>query len=279
MSTLSGKSARRRELGAALRTSRRDAGLTGPQLAGRLGIAQSSISRMENGRQLPSPDQVDAWARATGLGTAAARRLDELAAAAATEAVSWRRRSLATMQTDTAGVEASAGLQRGYHPLLVPSLLQVAGYARASYRARAALYGQGDREVDAAVEARMARQALLHEPGHRFEYLVTEAGLRWPFVDAETQRAQLDRLELALAMPNLTLGVLPLVETGPVWRWSGFTMYLDRGEPEDLVVTEDLAAGLTIRDPADVHRYELAWKQLEALAVYGADAGRLLASL
>jgi hypothetical protein len=33
--------------------------------------------------------------------------------------------------------------------------------------------------IEAGVEARMRRQEILHDPKHRLEFIVTEAGLRW----------------------------------------------------------------------------------------------------
>jgi len=92
VSVYGGASQRRRQLGLALRELRHAAGLTSVQLAERLGVAQSTISRLERGRQLASPEQVDRWAAATAATAEQHGSLDELAEAAATEAVAWRRR-------------------------------------------------------------------------------------------------------------------------------------------------------------------------------------------
>src|SRR5262245_59430628 len=51
-----------------LRQVRRDADLTGTALAQQLGAGwgQPKVSKIESGRQLPSADDVEAWAEATG---------------------------------------------------------------------------------------------------------------------------------------------------------------------------------------------------------------------
>lgn len=273
-----GDAARRQQLGKTLRDLRLAAGLTGMQLAGRLGIAQSSISRMETGRQLPSPEQVDRWAAETGASSQQLAELDQLAEAAATEATAWRRRPLAAMQRDTADLEASAGLSRGYHPVLVHGLLQVPDYAHAVYQARARLFGQTEAEVAEAVAARMHKQAILHTAGHRFEFLTSEAALRWRFVPTNVLAAQLDRLSQVARMPNVLVGILPL-ETEPVWGWGGFAAFLERADAEDVVLVETLTAALTVRNPVDVARYNQAWTQLQEQAVMDGEAVVLLERL
>ena len=64
--SIDGTGAGRRRLGQALRELRHAADLTTTQLAERLGVAQSTISRWESGRQLLTPAQVDQWAAAPG---------------------------------------------------------------------------------------------------------------------------------------------------------------------------------------------------------------------
>jgi len=279
MSPFADASARRRQLGQALRGLRDTADLTSIQLAGALKVAQSTVSRMETGRQLPSPDLLDRWATATGATTQQRVDLGELAEAVATEAVAWRGRpqQLAALQQETADLESGAGLNRGYHPLLVHGLLQVPGYAHAAYQARARLEGQSDAEVAAAVAKRIAKQTLLYSPGHRFEFLLTEAGLRWRFVPREVLAAQLDRLAQAARMPNVLVGVIPMELEVPVWAWQGFSAFLERdGDAEDLVLVETLTAGVTVRNPADVASYDQAFQQLLDVAAVDGDAVAVL---
>jgi transcriptional regulator with XRE-family HTH domain len=270
---------RRQRLGKALRELRRDAGLTGVQLAGRLHIAQSSVSRIEAGRQVLTPEQIRQWANATGASADQLDQLDQLAEAAATEAVAWGKRSLVSMQRDTADAEASSGLVRGYHPLMVHTLLQTPDYARAAYQTRARIFGQSEAEIAKAIAKRMDKQALLHIEGHRFEFLMAEAGLRWRFVDTDVMAAQLDRIAQVAKMPNVLVGILPMDRPAPAWRWAGFAAFLERTDGDDLVLVEDLTSGTTVRDPADLDRYAEAWARLLELAVTGEAAAVLLERL
>ncbi|MEV0424068.1 helix-turn-helix domain-containing protein [Streptosporangium canum] len=58
---------RLRALGELLRRLRKDAGLTGKDLALRAGVAQPTISRIETGQLLPVPETVDRLVEALGL--------------------------------------------------------------------------------------------------------------------------------------------------------------------------------------------------------------------
>src|SRR5215472_13198937 len=80
-----------RRLGLALRGLRLDAGLTGQQLAGRAGLSQSTVSRIELGQSMPSMADIEAWAGAAGASAGQLAEVRGLAEAAAIETISWRR--------------------------------------------------------------------------------------------------------------------------------------------------------------------------------------------
>jgi transcriptional regulator with XRE-family HTH domain len=273
-------SPQRARLGAALRALRDAAGVTGVQLAERLGVSQSSVSRLETGQQIPSIPEVQAWARALGAGEAAAGELAELVEAAATEAVAFRRtrarRGLAGQQQDVAAVEASAGLLRSYNPVAVQGLLQTPGYAQATFAA-----AHPDRpaaELAAATAARMARQQVLYAPGKRFAFVLGEPALRWWRGEAGVMAAQLDRLGQMLILPSVTLGILPLDREVPAWHHHGFTLFSERAAgASDLVHVETLQTALNLRSPEDTARYADAFERLAKLAATGEQARALLA--
>jgi len=126
-------SARRQELGAALRRLRKNAGLSGEEMAAAVGVSQSQISRMELGQQVAAPVVVDNWARTTGVSDAEREILLGIAEAAAAEMVSWRKampRGLARLQEDSRELEAGATVILNFQTAGVPGLLQVPEYAR-----------------------------------------------------------------------------------------------------------------------------------------------------
>ena len=278
MSVFGESSPQRQRLGRALRDLRHSAGITGTQLAGQLGISQSTVSRFETGQQIPSIGEVETWARTLGADDAVVAGLVELVEAAATEAVAFRRtrvrRGLAGQQQDTAAVEASAGLLRSFNPSGVQGLLQTPAYAQAVFAAA----HPGRTDLAAAVAARMARQEVLYAQGKRFHFIVGEPALRWWRGSAEVMLGQLDRLGQMLTLPNVTLGILALDRQVPVWNHHSFTVFSDRaGGAEDLVHIETLQTGLNIRNTEDVARYLDAFERLAQVAVIGDPARALLA--
>lgn len=273
---------RARQLGRRLRELRQAAGLTGAQLAERLGSSQSAVSRYELGQMVPPADVVDQWAEAVGATAEEHAELVDLAELAETETVVWRRRSrrggLAERQQETLEMEASAGVVWSFQPILMYRLLQVPGYARAVYEA----FHVGARPDEAeGVAARLAHQEILHrEERRRFEFLVSEAGLRWRFVPRDVMAAQLERLIEVSKLPNVYLGVLALEMPAPLWHSHGFTIFAERaGGAETVVHIENLTAGDNLRNPLDVARYQDAFERLRKVALSGDEARGLLRRL
>ena len=94
--------------------------------------------------------------------------------------------------------------------LLIPGLLPTPDYARVVLADSRAAHGLDLDDVDEAVQARMAHQRVLHEPGHDFEFIISEAALRLEIAPRPIMEAQLDRLQTLIGLPNVRLGILPL---------------------------------------------------------------------
>jgi transcriptional regulator with XRE-family HTH domain len=270
-------SARRQELGAALRRLRGNAGLSGEDIAGALRISQSRVSRIELGQQLAAPAVVDGWARVTGAPDGEREKLLDLAEAAAIDTVSWRRamaRGLVKLQEDSLQLEASAATILNFQLAGIPGLLQIPEYAR---RVFAAGHPAGHPDIAAAVAARMNRQAILYEDSKHFEFVMTEAAVRWRLGPENLMRAQVEKIIDVSTLENVTIGIIPQAAEADVWHDHGFNILDDRGESgEPVVHVETLTEGLTITDPPDVAAYKEAFTRLRRLAVTGADAQALL---
>jgi transcriptional regulator with XRE-family HTH domain len=256
------RASQRRALGQALRALRQATGHSGLAFAGQTGLAQSKVSRVELGQTVPSAADLDRWLEATGADPTRADQLRELREAAAVEAVSWRRHrhpdGLAAIQAEQKAMEAAATRIREYHPVLIPGLLQAPAYARAVATAR-------------WVAAVLDRQAILHEPGRRFEFVIGEAALRW-WPAAWVAAGQLDRLGVLAGLPNVSVAVLGFDREVPHWHSHHFTIY-DLAEGQTLVHLELLATGENLRDPDDVARYTEAFERLAELAAPGQAGG------
>ncbi|MFJ1458672.1 helix-turn-helix domain-containing protein [Nocardia sp. N2S4-5] len=118
----------RRDLGARLRELRVAAHLRGYQLAEQAGWHPAKVSRIENGAQALSEDDLAAWCRITGAET---EHPDLLASVRNISAawMEWRRivsHGYASHQRQISGIEERTELLRGYDPQVFHGLLQTA---------------------------------------------------------------------------------------------------------------------------------------------------------
>lgn len=259
-------------LGTRLRDIRRDAGLTGRELAEACGWGPSKVSKVEHGRQVPAEADVRDWCIACRAPSeipdlvAALRQLDA-------QYVDWRRTlSTGTKRRQQANVAAyeRTSLFRVWEPAVVPGLLQTAGYAREILATVIDFHGIPD-DVEAGVRARMEAQQVLVRGDRRFLLLVGETALHTRVGDAGVMRGQLARLVEAARMPRVSLGVVPLDAPYTVPRNTGFTIYDGRS-----VTVATYTAELTLQQRHEVAVYEKAFDRLAALAVYGGKARELI---
>lgn len=137
-------------LGAKLRQGRIDAGFSSQDaLAARLGFDRTVITKAETGDRPPTPDVLSMWCETCGLDPDMFTGLAELARSADGPIPTWFE--------DWLDAEGNAHTIRIWQPLIIPGLLQTAGYARALFVAAGA---DEDRAGD-LVNARLERQAIL----------------------------------------------------------------------------------------------------------------------
>lgn len=260
-------------LGARLRELRTEAGLSGRELAARCGWLPSKVSKLENGRQTPKNTDLSTWAEAVGSpGTAA--ELKGRLTGLETNYRSWRRQLAAGHRTrqETAAVEHLASRTvRAYEATVVPGIFQTADYARHLLVHNAELR-QTPRDTEAAVRARMKRQATLYEPGHHFRALLWEGALNVRICPPAVLAAQLDRLAGLIGLDTVTLGIIPFEAALTVTPRHGFWIYDER-----LVIVETINAEMWLDDAADIALYGKVWERLDATAAYGPIAHRLIA--
>ena len=249
----------------------------------RIGVNQSTVSRLERGEQGATLAQVVAWAKATDATDEQQARLLALAEDIIAGPASWEAAS-ETGSTDfaveVAELEARTGLLSNYQPAAIPGLLQTPAYARR-------LLSSGPRGVPAdlgeRVVGRIERQRLLYDEAHRFRFVVPEAVLRWPYGPADDpavideHREQLARVEMVMSRPNVEVGILPLAPVG-AWRTAGFVIFDEVEDGEPLVHLEWLTRPYNIIEPDQVEMCRQAFSNLMAEAVKGGEARRLIGS-
>lgn len=274
--------ARRLRLGAELRHLRTLAGRSGRDMAAAAGVGQASISRIENGLAVPSLPQVEAWCDAIGAGPDVRQRLAAMAEDALNEVESFRDapvHGLEPLQQDVRALEATTRVLRQFQDSHVPGLLQTEDYAR--HVMELALAEQ-PADIAAAVAVRMARQAILADPGREFEFILTEAALRWAPASASPRlrTAQVERISAMSRLATITVGVIPADAPMHELLLSPFVIYDEREGGRQPFVTIELAhAAIYATDPADVKIYRERMAVLRGDALLGEDARAALDAL
>ncbi|MEV4107754.1 helix-turn-helix transcriptional regulator [Nonomuraea sp. NPDC049695] len=275
MTTLPSSSAQQalEVMGARLRSIRREASLSGRDLARLAGWHSSKVSRIEHAQRTPSPADVRAWCRHCGVPEQAP---DLVASLEAIEGmfVEWRhmeRTGLKKAQEAVVPRWERTRHFRIYSSKLIPGPLQTRAYISAILTALMRRRGLPN-DVEEAVQVRVDKQHVLHDGDHRFAVILEESVLRAPIGGAEVMAGQLGHLLTVSALPSMSLGIIPLdADRSTMWPAEGFFMF------DDAEVTVELVSGhLTITQPHEVALYAGAFKELAALAVYGKAARALI---
>jgi transcriptional regulator with XRE-family HTH domain len=196
---------RRRRLGLELRRLRENANLTIEQVAVRLEVSDSKISRIENGQVSATPRDVRDMAALYGVTGQRMENLMQLARE--TREKPWWI-GYSELPVDSAAFEAEASSILMFAQSIVPGLFQTPDYARAVLRE---IYFDLPREeIERRVEFRMKRQARLTESAPPTLWAVLdEAILHRMIGDPMIMHHQLKSLVETAALPHVTLQLLP----------------------------------------------------------------------
>lgn len=257
---------------ARLRQLRTQAGLSGKQLAEALGWQPSKVSKIENGRQMPTAEDIAAWAGACGADADARQHITDLA----TEAQAAHRAFKVSMRTGQKAVQArytelvaNSAVIKHFETFYVPGLIQTPDYARGVLTDQRNLHRTPD-DVDDSVAERMKRQQHLYDPGKRFEFLLDEPVLYRRMWSPEVMRAQLDRLIGMVGMPRVRFGIIPLHGEIRTAIQTSFQIYDDKA----VIESNQGEAWYSGDATADQEKYlERLWLD----AVEGDEARHLLA--
>jgi transcriptional regulator with XRE-family HTH domain len=267
----------RAALGGRMRAVRRRSGLTGRQLAERLEWAPSKVSKLENGRQALTDDDIREWCSACGPD--GEQELGALLASLHTlelRHAEWQRvlrAGAAGHQSEITALDARTRLFRAFENTNIPGLLQVDGYARSMFAKMIAAHDVPN-DVQDAVAARMARQHILYDPAKRFHFVITEAVLRYRLCPPEVMLAQLDRLIAATALSGVRIGVIPNSTSYVTIPAHGFWILDDK-----LVMVETISAELNLAQPEEIDLYTRAFARLAGIASYGSDARAVITTV
>ena len=263
-------------LGRELRRLRELAGLTQRDMATALEVSQATIDRYEKGGpkgKPPSWPMVGAWAQRAAIAGPDEALLRDMTGDALEEHALYRNvlpGGMAAAQEDVAAEEATARLVRNFNPWGIPGLLQTADYAHHIMRIANPDFAE---PRDAAVAVRMRRQEILHEPGRRFKFVVTEWGLRLRPGSAAVQRAQLAQVASLASLSSVTFSVIPAGVQMHALPRVNFILYENRTNGGDPFVAVEIDhMRVSVDKPEDVDVYRSQYDLLQRSAVHGDEA-------
>jgi transcriptional regulator with XRE-family HTH domain len=259
-----------RRLARALRRLRAEADLTIEQVAEKVDLSPSTLSRLETAqatvRRGDIKELLDIY---QVTDTTQRQKLLRLAVQSREQPWWWKYREL--KEATGADFEDQADEIRQYSALLVPGLLQTERYAREILRA---LKGEeADRNTELQLELRMRRQAVLTRPESP-EYVVVldEPVVRRVVGDRQVMREQLQRLIEASELPTVTLHLLPFSMGAHAAMDGEFTIFSYLKNPDvvyddpDVVYVENIVGGEYAESPTITKRYNWAFQRLLELA-------------
>ncbi|KFF98226.1 XRE family transcriptional regulator [Streptomyces scabiei] len=262
-------------LGARLRGFRKDAGFaSGRAFARATSWQESKVSRIENGKQRPSEDDIRVWCETTGQGdqlgdlVAIVRHVDELW-------LEWRRQlqtGVEKRQRQAIPVYAKTKVFRIWHPTLIWGTLQTADYAAEVFQQGVSYY-EIPNDTEAAVAKRLERQQYLYQGERIFNVLLGEQALYTNFGGPEVMKGQLDRLLAVMRLPRLSLGIVPKSAPTLIWPGNAFSMFDSR-----LVLVETYSAEFSVSQPREIELYTKAFALLKQSAVYGTAVRDLIST-
>lgn len=271
--------ASRAALIARLTELREAAGLSGNALAGRMGVVQSRVWKIEHSTLMPNEDDITAWAEAAGHPEAAGELAGMLKAARGEQAFStvFRRKGGASAYEDRVrGTEERSARIGEFEAAVIPGILQTADYAREvlSVSSGPRAWGSDDADVEDKITRRLRRQEILYGRDKRVEMVISEAALRVLVTTSETMTGQLDKLLAVSRLPAVELGIIPFSRRMPAYSIGGFRVY-----DSSLIIVESIAGEREFSaetDPEEVATFLGAFDALRLAASTGAEAEALI---
>jgi transcriptional regulator with XRE-family HTH domain len=272
-----------RRLARALRRLRADADLTIEQVAEKVDLSASTLSRLETAQAAVRRGDIKELLDIYQV-TDTPQRQKLLRLAVQSREQPWWQEYKDLPEAAGADLEAQADVIRQYSALLIPGLLQTERYAREILRAV-----RGDdasQSAERQLKLRMNRQALLTgQESPEYAVVLDEPVVRRVVGDRQVMREQLQRLAEAAALPNVTLHLLPFSAGAHAAMDGEFTIYSYQKHPDavyddpDVVYVENIVGGRYIENPTVTMRYNQAFQRLLEMAWDPVKSAQALANI
>ncbi|MFD7057862.1 helix-turn-helix domain-containing protein [Streptomyces sp. NPDC059906] len=258
---------RRRRLGQELRRLRELKGMTAEEVAERLLVSQSKISRLENGRR--SISQRDVRDLCGVYEVEDQRIVDSLMQMAKdSRQQGWWHAFGDIPYSVYIGLETDAESLRTYEPQIITGLLQTRSYAEALIQG--ALPETSVADVEKRVQVRIRRQERIsadHNP-LRLWVVLDESSLRRVVGGKQVMREQLEYVAEMSQLPHITVQVLPF-DVGAHPGINGQYSILEFADTADssVVYIEGVTSDLYLEKAPDVQKYTVMYEHLRAQAL------------
>ncbi|HYZ53467.1 MAG TPA: helix-turn-helix transcriptional regulator [Streptosporangiaceae bacterium] len=274
-----GPTVRRRRLGSELRRLREAHSIKLEEVAEHLGVAASTLSRIETGKAPTKSLYLHAMLEMYGVTDPGQRQV------LVDMAREGHRKGWWSVYDDVlptgfgiyVGLEVEAAGLRSYEDEVVHGLFQTPDYARAVLRE--VFNRDSDEQVERLVDLRMKRKDVLdRNPPLDVWLILDEAVIRRVIGGPEVMRAQLTRLTEASKMPNVTIQVLPFSSGAHAGLRGSFSIleFPERADP-DVAYVDSLAGIIYLEKDREVRSCAEAFDRLRATALSPGASAELIA--
>ncbi|SDO88684.1 Helix-turn-helix domain-containing protein [Actinopolyspora xinjiangensis] len=257
-------------IGNELRHYRTEAGETVASAARALGCSAAKITHLETGRYQQQPDEMSTLLIHYGVARHDIDRLTSLAASSNSHTwwAPWANVVPDWLKTFV-GLEGIACSEFIYMPLVLPGLLQTAGYAAALTSASVRVRTDHSERF---VNFRLARQQrLLAEDSLRLTAVLEESILDRPVGDREVMNEQLRQLASTARRDNVDIRVLP-TRAGPHAALSGGFTVLNFAQAQSIGYIELQDGAVYIQNQEQVADYTRSGERLLSTALSPDDS-------
>ncbi|HUZ54765.1 MAG TPA: helix-turn-helix transcriptional regulator [Streptosporangiaceae bacterium] len=279
---LAGPTIRRRRLGTDLRRLREQSSLRLEEVAQHLGVAPSTLSRIETGKAPTRTSYLALMLDLYGVDDPEQRRLF-MDSAREGQRKGWWAGSDELLPAGTGtylGLEAEARALRAFQAQVVPELMRTEAYARAVVTAsRPELAPE---QVDRVVAVQLRRQEVLQGSDPiQLRLVLDESVLLRSLGPASVMREQLERLIRAGSQPMATIQVLGLAAAErPVLAGSFGILSFAEPDDHDVAYAEGIRGQVLLEQrESEVHAMRLMFDALSRSARSPRESARLIREL
>jgi hypothetical protein len=162
---------------------------------------------------------------------------------------------------------------RIHEPIVMPGIFQTEAYTRRMLTFWYTFLDAPD-DMEATLAAKAERTAIALTPAKRIAVVLGEQALRTRRGTPEEHADQLTHLLSLMRLPFVSVGIIPSDAERHAIATIGFWIF-----DNNAVALETPTAAIKVTRPQEIARYVKLFEQLQAEAIYGHDARRLIAEV